>query len=124
MSNASASFLLRALDRAEALTVAETPAPSPVPYAPDRGTRGALPLPPLSQAEGHLVGVAAQIAQVRAWLHEHPQMLTVLDSGIRQEVRAMEVRTNLASLAMNLIFTLLGVLLGLVVPVAWMALHR
>lgn len=105
----TASILVHALDRASALAASEIPARRGEPTSVDTMI--------------YLDNVTTQIAQVQAWLHQHPELLHVLDNGIRQEVRKMERRVNLVNVLTNLGFTVLGTILGLLIPLVLSHLH-
>jgi hypothetical protein len=108
------SPLLNALDRATALALQEDAAEEAFSLGAERGA----PEPPIS-ADGtvaYLDGIGTQVAQVQAWLRTHPELLRILDAGIRNEVHAMEGRTNRMNLLINAIFTIIGAAVGLALP--------
>ncbi len=70
----------------------------------------------------HLQQVSDQIAAIQIWLRTHPDLLLVLDEALHREYR----HTNRVALRMNVFLTLVGVLLGYVLPLAiqWLSLPR
>lgn len=98
----TASPLLHALERASILAT--------------EGGATVRDEPSVAGTSDYLMNVSTQVAQVQTWLHQHPEMLRVLDAGIRQEVRQMERRVNLVNVVTNLGFTILGTILGLLLP--------
>jgi hypothetical protein len=116
------SPLLNALDRATALALSAKGAPTEEEEEADdlSAVRGVLREPePALSTEGtvtYLDGIGAQLAQVQAWLRAHPELLRLLDAGIRNEVRAMERRTNRMNLLINAVFAVIGAVIGLVLP--------
>ncbi len=131
----SNSLLFTALEQAKVLLQKQQATAflsGPLPEEVDEGDRGSLrswsahqppvSAPTLPAAEAHLAKVSDEIAQMQAWLHARPELLQILDAGIRREVKQMEDRINRTALLLNTLFTLLGALLGLVLPplVGWL----
>ncbi|MBA3825201.1 MAG: hypothetical protein H0X24_15045 [Ktedonobacterales bacterium] len=109
MPASTASPLLHALERANLLAMQATPLPT------GDAQRGGLP-PNAAGTVVYLDDVTAQIAQVQTWLRDHPDLLVILDKGIRDEVRRMERRITVANVLTNFGFTLFGTVLGLYLP--------
>lgn len=131
MTQRRSSPLLNALDRASIIfqaRQAETHLPSLPAGEEDESDRGSLRgfpkwpnrsstlAPNLETAETHLATVNAQITQIQAWLHANPDLLRILDQCIRNEVRQMEIRNNRTAILINTVFTLLGAIIGLILP--------
>ena len=131
MTQQQSSPLLNALENARTLIWAhrnEMHRPNLLPEEEDVSDRGNLrgfpnwPIrsstPSTSPAitETYLAKMAAQIAQVQAWLHANPELLRILDQGIRNEVKQMEDRANRTAIIINAVFTLVGTVIGLVLP--------
>ncbi len=142
MADDEESILLRALDRAAVLAMAEEAkqegreqaapvfrggrggvrgAPdaqrddgSEAATAPATGGKAADML--LSQLDGANAGIEDQIGRVQAWLRAHQDLLRLLDKGIRGEVGEMERRLTRKNIGLNVLFTVLGAILGLVLP--------
>lgn len=117
------SLLINALDRAAALALATPPAPAILDDAGEgKGMRGVFGGTPTATTLhpgatiAYLDDIGVQLAQVRTWLHDRPAVLRLLDEGIRGEVRTMERRINRANLLMNVVFTIIGAFIGLVLP--------
>jgi hypothetical protein len=120
MSQTDTSPFLRVLDRASGLAAAaqrrggvrgadEAPA-SPFPSSGAASIEAAL-----ATAEA---SISAQIASLRTYFRTHPNLLRLLDAGMRAEFQAIERRMRRYTLISNISFTVLGVILGLLVPVA------
>lgn len=131
MTRHADSPLLKALDHASALAAKEYRATRQTlpPYPGTRGgvRGGTLPPPPdtaptpgdvlMSQLADANASVQAQIAALRSWLGDHPDLLRLLDAGMSQEFQAMEQRVNRKNVVYNAVFTVIGAVLGLLLPV-------
>jgi hypothetical protein len=131
MAHDTPSHLLRSLDKATAIALAEEAAAlsggeTPDPYAiPVRGGHleqpGAMqqPTPPSVLLDALNVAdmrISAQVAMLQAWLRAHPDLLRLLDAGMHAELKEMERRTNRKSLSYNAVFTALGAIFGFLLP--------
>ena len=110
MTTAPPSPLLHALERANILAMQPT---APPPTDTHRGDFA----PNAAGTVTYLDEVTTQLVQVQGWLRDHPDLLIILDKGIRDEVRRMERRVTLANVLSNLGFTIFGTALGLYLPV-------
>ena len=121
------SVLLRILNRAshtiQTGATQQGGPPATLPYTPDSERRQrpapATPLPLALDPNApaiRLESINQTIAQLRAWLQANPLFLKILDESIRQEIQAMERRTNRMGIVINGMFTLIGGLIGLVLP--------
>jgi hypothetical protein len=128
MAHTDSSPFLKVLDTAGALAAKEQrggsvrgAGPGPV---HDAGGSATSPFPSSGAAsiEAALAtaeaSISAQIASVRTYFRSHPDLLRLLDAGIRAEFQAIERRMRRYTLISNISFTVLGVILGLLVPVA------
>ena len=135
MISPSTSLLLSAFEQAKTRLKEHAPLPSISALLEelDAGDRGSLrswseaqpptPAPTLTATQTHLATISAELAQVQAWLTANPDLLQVLDASIRDQVKQMERRTNRTALQLNVLFTVVGALLGLALPplVSWIA---
>lgn len=134
------SPILRAIDYAITLAQAQEAAGSRsgvsgVRGAPEAPGIDVPPLSPLGASAGESASealvsqlsevqtsISSQIVTVRKWLEAHPDLRDLLDKGMRQEFQEMEKRINRRNLFSNVVFTFLGAVLGLLLPLLLAAL--
>lgn len=115
------SPFLKVLDRASALAAAEQrgtgirgTGDTPATPFPSSGAAAASIEAALATAEA---SISAQIGSLRTYFRTHPDLLRLLDAGMRAEFQAIERRMRRYTLFSNIFFTVLGVLLGLLAPI-------
>jgi hypothetical protein len=113
MAKQEQSPFLKTLDRAAVL------AASTETRGAQRGGEEAPPLPAdilTGRLDAAETSVTGQINTVRNYLRQHEDLLHLLDRAMDEEFAAIEQRMQRYTLISNVIFTILGTLLGLAAP--------